>query len=452
MEEITDKLKNNRKKFQLTVEQVASETKVRSSVISALEKNEMDSLPAPYIQSFIKTLNEFYLKIENDSDYLKRVKSAKNSSTVKNKTVVASQKLNSIQNKKLDTVEENFSNKKNKIVIDETAKNINETFSEKPQIKNIFTAKEIKFENSKKNIDETNYNENEGFTVKENSFNDIKNNDINNKIHEPKNVENFTEAKKTSNKKTIFKKNKTIKQKSSKQKRYFANSLNISGRDLFIYSFLFAFLGGVIFFIFFYKENMFANFLNNFRSEKIVLNSEDEEENSDSIPVISASRNQLINYFEPIDSIVLRAKCIDTAWVKVEIDSRTTDEMLMLPGMENRWAAWEKIVLSSSNVGGIIFSKNDTVLPMLGAAKTMVKNIVITRAGIANATPLTTSSLPVSANELNPNQVRINPSETDTAKIIRAKAPPKRRRPDTVKPPPVIEFSQPAATRPEILE
>jgi len=49
---------------------VASETKVRSYIISALEKNEMDSLPAPYIQSFIKTLNEFYLKIENDSAYL----------------------------------------------------------------------------------------------------------------------------------------------------------------------------------------------------------------------------------------------------------------------------------------------------------------------------------------------------------------------------------------------
>ena len=159
----------------------------------------------------------------------------------------------------------------------------------------------------------------------------------------------------------------------------------------------------------------------------------------------------LFSYFDPIDSIVLRAKCIDSAWVKVEIDNRRTDELLMLPGTENRWAAWEKIVLSTSNIGGIVFSKNDTVLPQLGAAGTMVKNIVITREGIANATPLTTSNNPVSANELNPSQVRINPSETDTTRVKRAKAP-QRRRVDTVKPAPIMDFSPPPPTRPEILE
>jgi len=478
MEEIAGKLKNNRNKFRLTVEQVSRETNVRSSMISALEENKMDLLPAPYIQAFIKTLNEFYQKIENDSEYLNFVKS---STVSKNKTVKNANVKNTFSektpqkqsqpkqknaSKTIATVEQK-NNDKNGIERIDAVENrsIEEGFVDS-QLKNVFTNQEIKLETTD-NFDDKNDDKNlgyddssEGFTVKEkNIFSDknSKSKDSGNKDNskdisdnnsdnsgDNQAIEGFANEKKQKNKKT------KINQKISKTKKYFTNSLNLSRRDLFIYSFLLAFFAGVIFFIFFYEEDMFDNFMG---GANIAANSEEINGNdAENVQVIAANKNELFSYFDPIDSIVLSAKCIDTAWVKVEIDNRKTDELLMVPGAENRWAAWERIVLNTSNVGGIVFSKNDTVLPKLGATGTMVKNIVITREGIANATPLTTSNNPVSANELNPSQVKINSSETDTARVERAKSTPRKRRTDTVKPPPIIDFSPAPPTRPEILE
>ena len=531
MEEIALKLKHQRTKFGLTLEQVEKETRVRSNIIAALEKNNMELLPATYIQAFIKTLTEFYQKIEANSEYLNQVKtrtvSTNNANPKTPKQIINNYNKqlsqtteNKINNNKLTQKNKSKTDKPPVVVAetnntknDEHIKNdfaktpqiidsqaatpqiatvqIADSQTETSQIQNVFTNEKIKLEVVDDTaIQNSNFDKNptsdypyydsyaDGFSIKKKDFenanldatttnsnatasnakltvkefnesialgknaakgNDRKGRSRNNARKQ--NAENSTNEKTTVDKKTKIKQKKL-----SSNKRYFANTLNLSGRDLFVYLFLVVFLLGVIFFVFFYDESMFDNL-----TEKMNVTSY-AEDIDDSTLITETRRNQLFSYFEPLDSIILVARCKDTAWVKVEIDRKRTDDVLMHPGMERRWTAWERIVLNTSNIGGIAFYKNDTLLPDLGAAGAMVNNIVITREGIANATPLTTSNRPVSANELNPTQVKINSSETDTARTSVAKpAQPKRKR-DTVKPPLIIDFSTPPTTRPTILE
>jgi hypothetical protein len=487
-EEISRKLKNKRTKFEFTIEQVSNETKVRSYVISALEENKMDLLPAPYINSFIKTLTDFYQKIEEDSEYLNRVKSA----TVSNKSVIdANLKINSDSAKKVinPTNRPQFKNTNkpqniNKIQNDksvETKKITSVVPSSQININKIESMREDLVANTpvKKVPEKFHSDENiDGFTVKEKISDDTNSTatvkefttnestvniankeDIQDKNHSNDNskkenlIKENTDLTKENTEKLIKEKKSTnpfiskVKQKNFlKPKIYFANTLNISRRDFFIYSFVVLFFAGMIFFVFFYEEDMFNDFMD--KTNSYIADTNDSE----NLTVLDTKKSELFNYFEKIDSIVLKAKCVDTAWVKIEIDGKKTDEFLMFPGMENRWSAWEKIVLNTSNVGGIVFSKNDTTLPKFGASGSLVKNIIITHEGIANVTPLTTSNNPVSANELNPTEAKINPSGSGLAKSDTLKQTAKKRKSDTVKPSPIIDFSPTSPTKPTILE
>ncbi|MBR3090846.1 MAG: helix-turn-helix domain-containing protein, partial [Bacteroidetes bacterium] len=72
-----NELKNKRLKLKLSIEDVSTYTKVRVPFINAIEENQQIDLPTPYINSFKKTLDDFYTSALKDSTILKELKTEK---------------------------------------------------------------------------------------------------------------------------------------------------------------------------------------------------------------------------------------------------------------------------------------------------------------------------------------------------------------------------------------
>jgi len=111
------------------------------------------------------------------------------------------------------------------------------------------------------------------------------------------------------------------------------------------------------------------------------------DENPDST-VIENSESQLFEDFKPQgqDSIILVAKGIKEAWMKIIIDGKRSEEVLMKPGLRKRWAGKESFSITQGNVGGIQYFRNDVLLEPFGMKGSMVRNIIITKDKILNAT------------------------------------------------------------------
>jgi transcriptional regulator with XRE-family HTH domain len=84
----------------------------------------------------------------------------------------------------------------------------------------------------------------------------------------------------------------------------------------------------------------------------------------DSAVVISSENKDLFSNFIPEkpDSIILRAKALDTAWLSIEIDGKTSEQMLMKPGMEKRWSAKEYFSITQGNTGALEYTRNNQLL------------------------------------------------------------------------------------------
>lgn len=95
--------------------------------------------------------------------------------------------------------------------------------------------------------------------------------------------------------------------------------------------------------------------------------------------------NGLISYFEKGDSLILEAKAIDTAWVRIVIDGQTSDQVLMTPGIYKRWSAKDFFLLSLGNIGAVQFSRNGKLLEPFGAKGTVIRNLKIMRDKIENS-------------------------------------------------------------------
>lgn len=560
MEEIAlKKLKQQRTKFGLTLEQVERETLVRSNVIFALEENDIELLPAPYINSFVKTLNNFYDKLDNNSSRVQEIKSKNPPTPEKSKSKKNADERQNVSdeskfaNARLDDskLDDNFRKQPNKkIVIQETefetfrnskpksVDNINNsksTSSEKStsneisdnaninaNINNINDANinNDNIDNSKstsgESSDNINNSDSSNSDNSSNSYDNINNNDNSDTTSEVKNEfsqspvsksdnqneensqnEKKSEQSKSENIKTknvpetegSFIVNKIIpsktdensgtnKSKTNKndakidseseqmkesipktqfRKKDFKHKTRSKVRDVFIYLVLGLFFVSILFFVFLYDENNFnlqhiANFFTGADTTSEVKN--ESASNSTSDTILQIKDDKLIAHFAPPrDSLILEARCKDTAWVKVEMDGKKVDELLMLPNMKNRWSAIEKIVLSTSNAGNISFYLNDTLLPRLGTRGSLVRSVVITHSGLTNFAPLKNNSEAVSVSNLAASQ-----SSAASADSIRGSSKKKRQhqqkeKKDSVQPnKPILDFSKPTRTKPPILE
>jgi len=86
----------------------------------------------------------------------------------------------------------------------------------------------------------------------------------------------------------------------------------------------------------------------------------------------------LLDYFSKQDSLVLDVVALEDCWVKISIDGKTNDEVLMKPEMRRRWAAKEYFIITQGNVGALQISRNGKLLEPFGARGSVSKDVKIT--------------------------------------------------------------------------
>lgn len=88
---------------------------------------------------------------------------------------------------------------------------------------------------------------------------------------------------------------------------------------------------------------------------------------------------------EAADSLILTAIVTDTAWLTITADGSRTFQVTLIPGVNYRWSANDKFVLSISNAGGVRFARNGQALPLFGNQGEAVRSVKITRSEIISS-------------------------------------------------------------------
>ncbi len=101
--------------------------------------------------------------------------------------------------------------------------------------------------------------------------------------------------------------------------------------------------------------------------------------------VIEYENKGLLSLFESKnDSLVFEATGIDSAWIEVNLDGKYKEQSLITPNDYRRWSAKDFIILTTGNVGAIEFKRNGEILPPLGRAGSVIRNIKITQDQVIN--------------------------------------------------------------------
>jgi len=101
---------------------------------------------------------------------------------------------------------------------------------------------------------------------------------------------------------------------------------------------------------------------------------------ADSSTTISVGQNG-----NPLDSMILTALASDTSWLTITMDSMRTQQIVMLPGQEQRWSAMKEFKVALGNAGALTFSRNGVTLPPLGKKGEAVRSVVITRNDVVSS-------------------------------------------------------------------
>ncbi len=379
-----EQLKKMRKKSGFSIEEVAEATNIRDHIIEALELNEEIDLPAPYINSFVKSLIEFYEKFDShQSENIENEQEEPESASVlydKNENVF----------KSTDDIEEE-----------------EEIFVDEP-------------EEDKPNLED----DIEGFELVDNNVEEV--------------TKENSQTIKNTFKKYKEKKSQATKNKKIKNTDYKSNS----NRSIYlVYLALGLFLLSIIYFIFFYKSGeAYDEVTSNATVDTLNIKNKHDKENEILLRLTQ-------------DSIVFVAIAKDSAWIKIDIDGKAIDEIVMSKGETKRWTAANYFILSTSNLGNIDFYKNDTLIPQLGAAGSMIKNIKIAHKGLANVRPLADHYEEVPIQNINSNNMQLNAFQVDDTlkkKVIKRRR--KRRKKKKKKTMTVLDFSNPQTIKPNILE
>ena len=436
-----NELKNKRLKLKLSIEDVSTYTKVRVPFINAIEENQQIDLPTPYINSFKKTLDDFYTSALKDSTILKELKTEK-----LEKNNITKQANSDIKQ------DEESNNITSEIIIDDTNNDIiegNEGFTVVDNIENPINKK---YSKNHKIIDEDNHID----TISEiNIINDKTNKlTVNKSLNNTSNIKHeyvkHNQQEQNNNKSTTISKENTplnvievdTQNNVHSSTKAYNKLINKKVQIAITYTIMILLLVLTVYFIFFYGKN----------------------DNYDNIEIYSIDSNKITKEDDNLlvlggmsqDSIVFEAHCIDTAWIKVDIDGKKYEDLIMTHNEVRRWSAAEYILLSTSNVGNIKFYKNDTLLPNLGAPGSMIKNIRITAEGISNVRPLENGTDAVSINDINTDYNKINPSKPDTnssntdTKVKTKKTKTKKSKEEPFIP--ILDFSTPEITKSPVLE
>lgn len=109
--------------------------------------------------------------------------------------------------------------------------------------------------------------------------------------------------------------------------------------------------------------------------------------NDATTPAVSASGEEV-----EADSLILTATVSDTAWLNITMDGKRTQQVVVTPGMELRWSAQNKFVLSLGNAGALQFYRNGEQLKPFGKKGDVVRSVVITKTDIISSSTAWRSS------------------------------------------------------------
>ncbi len=124
----------------------------------------------------------------------------------------------------------------------------------------------------------------------------------------------------------------------------------------------------------------------------------------------------------PLDSMVLTALASDTSWLTITMDAMRTQQIVMLPGQEQRWSAMREFKVALGNAGALTFSRNGITLPPLGKKGEAVRSVVITRNDVISSAsaarqtiaPRPTSPPPAVQQQVKPAQQQPKPVQQQT--------------------------------------
>lgn len=132
--------------------------------------------------------------------------------------------------------------------------------------------------------------------------------------------------------------------------------------------------------------------------------------------LIKPESKGLFSFYNGSDSITLEVKAKDSAWMKITVDGKSSDQANMYPGFEKKWSAAEYFMLTLGNAGAVEFRRNGEKLPPLGPFGTVVRNIKITSTEVINSSyPYEKDSIKVAE-----SRKRMKPKKTaiEASKII----------------------------------
>lgn len=325
MAQIGDEIKKARLKNNLSISELSQATSIRSHIIQAIENGEAIGLPDVYIKSFLKKLCE-YLEIEE-----------------------------LIESSQISEPSGITANPDEEVTIISTKPKVEtkpEIIEEKPELPKI----EIKTEEAQLKFDDEAPIETPPAAQKPPKAT---------KVDKPKKPKNLLQSNPvievSSDYSDIFKKKKV------------KTGINPNLINYFVYAGVALIIVVVVYFTFFFDSNSFIEKKNQIDNSKDTAQIENDD--------------GLFEYFATSDSLTLMAKSRDTAWLKIEVDGLSSEEILMLPGMERTWTATEFFTVHSGNVGAIKFFRNGEQLELFGKRGSVVKNIKITRQEVLNSSP-----------------------------------------------------------------
>lgn len=123
-----------------------------------------------------------------------------------------------------------------------------------------------------------------------------------------------------------------------------------------------------------------------------------------------------------LDSMVLTALASDTSWLTITMDAMRTQQIVMLPGQEQRWSAMNEFKVALGNAGALTFSRNGVTLPPLGKKGEAVRSVVITRNDVI-------SSASAARQAIAPRPTTPPPATQQQAKPMQQQAKPMQQRP-----------------------
>ena len=97
-------------------------------------------------------------------------------------------------------------------------------------------------------------------------------------------------------------------------------------------------------------------------------------------PQVVAENNQVVQ--KKVEPVVLKVYARELTWISARIDDKETKEALLKPGDGVMWNGDEKVVITVGNAGGIDLDVNGKRLDPIGRRGEVIRDAVITSAGL----------------------------------------------------------------------